>query len=111
MSKLINVLTTVATLAMAAVPLSAIGTVAHAAEVRIQVADLDLSNPADAARFQDRVERAAHAFCRNVPEPLANQTACRSAVRDEAVQRLGSAQRESLKIATQGQGVWRVAGF
>jgi UrcA family protein len=111
MSKLINVLTTVATIAMAAVPLSAIGTVAHAAEARIHVADLDLSNPADAARFQVRVDRAARQFCRNVAQPLANRAPCQAAIREEAVEHLGSVQRESLKIATQGQGAWRVAGF
>ena len=63
MSTFINILTSVTYIAMAAIPLSAIGSVAHAAEIparaHVQVADLDLSNPSDAARFQTRVDAAA----------------------------------------------------
>src|ERR1700734_2887464 len=102
MGKLINVMTTIATIAMAAVPLSAVVTVAHAAEVRIQVADLDLSNPADAARFQERVGHAANRLCYGGGQSLSYQSVCREAVRRDAVAGLGESQRENLKLAVQG---------
>jgi UrcA family protein len=114
MGKLISVMTAVATIAMAAVPLSAVVSVAHAAEVRIPVADLDLSNPADAARFQERVDHAAKRLCHDGGQPLSYQSVCRAAVRRDAVAGLGDSQREGLKLAVQGkavQGSWRQAGF
>ncbi len=117
MSKLINVITTVATLAMAAVPLSAIGTVAHAAEHRataIEFGDLDLSSPAGAAAFQARIDRAADRMCRDAGQPLDQQVPCHAAVREEAMDQLSQEQRQKLQVATQGktvQAAWRVAGF
>jgi UrcA family protein len=75
MSKFINRLAAVAALALAATPIIGL-TAAHAAEpvqpVRIQVGDLTLSSPADAAEFMRRAEQAADEVCaaRTVKEKL-----------------------------------------
>ncbi len=67
MSKLINRLAAVAALTLAATPIVGL-TAAHAAErvqpaARIQIGDLRLSHPADAAEFNRRAEAAADQFC------------------------------------------------
>lgn len=67
MGKFINRLAAVAALALAATPIIGL-TAAHAGErgqqlVRIQVGDLRLSNPADAAEFVNRVSAAADEVC------------------------------------------------
>ncbi|MDI1365041.1 MAG: UrcA family protein [bacterium] len=76
MSKFINRLAAVAALALAATPIVGLAA-AHAAErgqpeVRIQIGDLRLSRPADAAEFMNRVDTAAHQVCaaRTVAEKL-----------------------------------------
>ncbi|WP_158915904.1 UrcA family protein [Caulobacter sp. S45] len=99
MTKFINILTSVGFIAMAAVPLAAIGSVAHAAEVQVvKVADLDLSSPAGAARFQRRVDAAANQLC----GAGRTRAACRAAVREEAVAKLGEGQRQTLQLAMTG---------
>ena len=64
MSKFINRLAVVAALALAATPIVGL-TAANAAEPapRIQVGDLKLSNPGDAAEFVRRTKVAADAVC------------------------------------------------
>lgn len=66
MSKFINRLAAVAALALAATPIIGL-TAAHAAEpvqpARIQVGDLELSRPSDAAQFMQRAEQAADEVC------------------------------------------------
>ena len=66
MSKFINRLAAVAALALAATPIIGL-TAAHAAEpvqpARIQVGDLELSRPSDAAQFMRRAEQAADEVC------------------------------------------------
>jgi UrcA family protein len=116
MSKLIGALTTAATLAMAAVPLSALSTAAHAGEThvvgsRIHVADLDFARPGDAIKFRSRVDWAAFNICRFAGKPLPSQYTCHKAVRMEAVDKLSDDQRAHLELA-QGPAVqqaWLVA--
>ena len=65
---------------------------ASAGEVRIAWGDLDLSTPAGADAFDQRVRAAARKMCRGVPM-IGGLAACHAAVRDEAVTRLpGAAQ-------------------
>jgi UrcA family protein len=52
-------------------------------EVHIQVSDLDLNSPADAARFNARVDRAASQMCVDYRQ-ISTHEACVAAVRDEA---------------------------
>jgi UrcA family protein len=99
MTKFLTILTSAATLAMAAIPLTAVSSVAHAAEARIQVGDLDLSRPADARVFERRVNLAASDLCNETGMELSRTNACRRAVRQEAIEKLGEAQRQSLQTA------------
>lgn len=66
MTKLINRLAAVAALALAATPIIGL-TAAHAGEptqaARIQIGDLKLSEPRDAAEFMRRAEKAADKTC------------------------------------------------
>lgn len=65
---------------------------ASAGEVRIAWGDLDLSTPAGADAFDQRVRAAARKMCRGMPM-IGGRAACHAAVRDEAVTRLpGAAQ-------------------
>ena len=65
---------------------------ASAGEVRIAWGDLDLSTPAGAEVFDQRVRAAARKMCRNLPM-IGGRAACQAAVRDEAVTLLpGAAQ-------------------
>ncbi len=116
MRNILNTLSTIGALAMAATPLLAVGSLAHAAEptVRpayIQVSDLDLSRASDAATFHNRVDVAGSAICgQDTGRTMNSQTACVDAVRQEAVEKLGSVQRHDLQTA-QGGGsrTWAVA--
>lgn len=56
---------------------------ASAQEARIRWGDLDLSTPAGADAFDQRVRAAARKMCRS--KSIIGSTACRAAVRDEAV--------------------------
>ena len=76
---------------VAVLTLAAAGS-ASAGEVRIAWGDLDLSTPAGADAFDQRVRAAARKLCRNVPM-IGGRSACQAAVRDEAVTLLpGAAQ-------------------
>ena len=67
MRKFITGLTTVATITLAAVPTLGLLQAAHAEPTaRIQVGDLKLSDPAQAAVFQARVDAKGAALCREV---------------------------------------------
>ena len=61
-------------------------------EARIRWGDLDLSTPAGADAFDQRVRAAARKLCRNQPF-IGGRAACLAAVREEAVALLpGAAQ-------------------
>jgi UrcA family protein len=68
MRKFIMSLTTVASLSLAAVPVLGLTQAANAAErdpsVTVSLADLNLSNPAQAAVFKARVQEAGETVCR-----------------------------------------------
>jgi len=80
------------TLASLAAVLTLAAGSASAGEVRIPWGDLDLSTPAGADAFDQRVRAAARKLCRNTPM-IGGRAACLAAVRDEAVTLLpGAAQ-------------------
>ena len=68
MRKFIMSLTTVASLSLAAVPVLGLTQAASAAErdmsITVSFADLNLSNPAQAALFKARVQEAGETVCR-----------------------------------------------
>ena len=110
MRKFIMSLTTVASLSLAAIPVLGLTQAAHASEqeVRIQVRDLNLSNPAQAAVFNARVDQAAQTLCR---AQARNNTArlsfgaCTVEVRREVARQLSSSQRKALKVASRARSV------
>lgn len=107
MSKLINRIAAVAALALAATPIVGL-TVAHAGEraqpmARIQIGDLRLSRPADAAEFARRTEAAADTFCgqRRIAERLGrlSMRACVIDFNDAVDDELSKAQVADLRAA------------
>jgi UrcA family protein len=84
-----------ATLALAALPIAALSTAAHAAPGVVTVSDLDLNSAAGVAAFNQRAEAAAYSFCRSTIQPkspLRNPASCRAAIRIELTQKLPAAQ-------------------
>jgi len=82
----------VATLALAVLPVAALSTVAHAAPiVRIQVADLDLSSVEGVAALNNRVAAAAARFCGD-EKSLRQQEVCKAGVRTEVQEKLAQRQ-------------------
>ncbi len=116
MRNVLNTLSTIGALAMAATPLLAVGSLAHAGEATVrpayvQVSGLDLSRASDAATFRSRVDAAATAICsQDVVRSRTDQTTCRDAVRQEAVEGLNANQRHDLQTASSdGVRTWSVA--
>ena len=76
-----------ATLALAALPIAALATAAHAAPATVRIADLDLNSPHGQAAYQQRVDRAAIKFCKAQPGVATRVRAaddiCVAAVREE----------------------------
>ena len=75
----------VATLALAALPLAALATNAHAASVK--VSDLNLLSPAGQATFVQRAESAGRKFCATKRGVTAYQS-CRAGVRAELAEKM-----------------------
>ena len=73
-----------ATLALAALPIAALSTAAHAGpHQRVQVADLNLATTSGKATFDTRVDTAARRFC-YAERNLEQKAACQAGVRAEA---------------------------
>ncbi|HXA38102.1 MAG TPA: UrcA family protein [Phenylobacterium sp.] len=72
----------IATLALAALPLAALTTAAHAGE-RVRTGDLNLASPAGRVMFDQRVDHAAKRLC-IVERNLTNKAACQAGVHAEA---------------------------
>ena len=116
MSSILNTLSAIGALAMAATPLLAVGSLAHAAEPQVrpayvQVSGLDLARPADAAAFRSHVDAAAGDICgQDVARTRTSASACVEAVRQEAIEKLGAGQRHDLRTAQAGDDrVWSLA--
>jgi UrcA family protein len=96
----------VATLALAALPLAALATTAHAAPVTVRIADLDLNSAHGQAAYEQRVERAAIDFCKAEKRPASRlrvaDDSCVAAVRAEMSDKFVVA----VQAQRQGQGVY-----
>jgi UrcA family protein len=79
----------IATLALAALPLVALSTTAHAAPapVTVKVADLDLGSKAGITAFDRRIQKVGVQMCRDEQSITARDT-CEGAVRAEARDKL-----------------------
>ena len=90
-----------ATWALAVMPMIALAGAAQAQDVRVHVGDL--SQPADAARFNRHLDFAANTLCASFVRPIDGArrvAACKEAVREEAMDKLSADQRVQLAAAT-----------
>lgn len=98
MSKLITKLAAAATLALAAIPMLALSTAAHAAPVNLKVGDL--STAAGVAAFEQRLDRVAKNMCDaqrlGVGTRMVKTQGCIEAVRAEAIDSLTQSQRSQV---------------
>lgn len=84
MTNLIARIAGYATLALAAAPVAALVTPAHAAgHERVYVSDLNLATAAGKATLEKRVDHAVRHFCA-AEQNLTERAACQTAVREEA---------------------------
>lgn len=111
MRKFMTSLTAVATLTLAAVPALGLLQAAHAAEptATVSLVGLNLSNPAQAAEFQARVDTAADRVCRELARdnPGGDFTiaGCKVAAHKQAAAQLSKTQREGLQMAARANPV------
>lgn len=98
MFKLTHTVSGIASLALAAVPMLALTTAAHAAPMRVTVGDL--STAAGVAAFEQRIDKVAGHVCeaqaQGVGTRMVNTSGCREAVRAEAIDKLSAAQRSQI---------------
>lgn len=115
MRKFLTSLTTVATLTLAAVPALGLMQAAHAAEptARIVVGDLNLSDPAQAAAFNQRVTSQGEALCDKIADRNGTSglraDACLVQVRLDIQRQLTPAQRKGLRHAAKATSPVQVA--
>ena len=87
-----------ATLALAAVPMLALTTAAHAAPLNVTVGDL--STAAGVAAFEQRIDKVAAHVCQGltagVGTRMVKTSGCREAVRAEAIDKLSASQRRQV---------------
>ena len=97
MNRLISKTANAATWVLAAMPMIALAGAVHAQEIRVRVGDL--SQPTAAAAFDQRIDAAATAICQSYYRPidgLSRMSACKAAVRQEAMDKLASARHVRL---------------
>ena len=101
MRNIVNNIATAATLGVALLPWIALS-VAHAETATIRISDLNMSQPAQVAVFDRRVDAAARKLCDGITPmaDLASTTVCKRAVREEAMDKLSQAQRQTLSVAS-----------
>ncbi|MDP2009158.1 MAG: UrcA family protein [Phenylobacterium sp.] len=98
MSKLTTKIAAAATLALAAIPMLALTTAAHAAPVNLKVGDL--STAAGVAAFEQRLDRVSKNMCDaqrlDVGTRMVKTQGCIEAVRAEAIDSLTQSQRSQV---------------
>jgi UrcA family protein len=93
MTNIANRIAGLATLALAALPVAALTTAAHAEpNVPVYVADLNMHSEAGVAVYHQRVNTAARQICSD-QKALGLNGACKASVRAEAHDKLAQAQR------------------
>ena len=98
MSKLTSKIASAATLALAAIPMLALTTAAHAAPMTLKVGDL--SSAAGVAAFEQRLDKVAAKMCDaqrlDVGTRMVKTEGCIEAVRAEAIDSLTQSQRSQV---------------
>lgn len=110
MRKIIANIAAVATLSLAIVPVLGLTQAANAAEqtARVSYADLNLTNPQQAAVFKARVEAAGAQVCREKQAAGELNMTMRGCVADahrQAAQQLSNTQRQALSYAAAAPSV------
>ena len=97
MFKLTQTVSGIASLALAAIPMLALTTAAHAAPMRVSVGDL---STAAGVAFEQRIDKLSNTMCQGLTQGvgprMVNTDGCREAVRAEAIEKLSSAQRSQI---------------
>ena len=89
----------VASLVLAALPIAALTTAAHAQTV-VKVSDINLLSPQGVSEYSQRADAAGRKYC--LPErTLAGRAACRSGVKAELNEKLTVLRTAQLEQATQ----------
>jgi UrcA family protein len=91
-----------ATLALAALPIAALATGAHAGPIAVKVGDLNLNSADGLAAFHQRTETAATRYCRATVPVMTHINAmasCRTAVRAEMASKMAVVQQAQLNGA------------
>ena len=98
MFKLTQTVSGIASLALAAIPMLALTTAAHAAPMRVTVGDL--STAAGVAAFEQRIDKVAGNVCQGLTQGVGTRMVktdgCREAVRAEAIDKLSATQRSQI---------------
>ena len=98
MFKLTQTVSGIASLALAAIPMLALTTAAHAAPMTVSVGDL--STAAGVAAFEQRIDKVATNVCQGLTQGvgtrMVNTDGCREAVRAEAIGKLSAPQRSQI---------------
>ena len=98
MSKLTTKIAAAASLALAAIPMLALTTAAHAAPMSLKVGDL--TSAAGVAAFEQRLDKVAKTLCaaqrQDVGTRMVKTEGCVEAVRAEALDSLTQAQRSQV---------------
>lgn len=90
MFSITNTVAGAATLVLAALPIAALSTAAHAAPMTIKVSDLNLGSPAGQDMLAHRVDHAARAFCSGEAGGLDARAACHTGIRAEAAEKVAA---------------------
>ena len=91
-------LSSVAMLAMAALPIVGLASAAHA-ETVVRISDINLLSPEGAATFQQRAEIAARNYCGDV-YTLNARASCRAAVKAELNDKVATIRAAKLERAS-----------
>ena len=98
MFKLTQTVSGIASLALAAIPMLALTTAAHAAPMTVSVGDL--STAAGVAAFEQRIDKLSNTMCQGLTQGvgtrMVNTEGCREAVRAEAIEKLSATQRSQI---------------
>ncbi|MBW8814182.1 MAG: UrcA family protein [Caulobacterales bacterium] len=92
-------ISTAAMLALAALPIGALASAAHA-ETRVHVADLNLTTPQGMAAFNQRAHNAASTYCAEVVG-LSARASCRNGVKAELSEKAGAIRDAQMAQAAQ----------
>jgi UrcA family protein len=103
-TSLTNRLAGLATLALAALPMAALSTAAHASPATVAVKDLNLLTPQGNAVLEKRIDAATLKFCAG-RKPVTEAKACREGVQAELAEKADAVRRSQQAALTTNYAV------